>query len=245
MGTPEASPETDQPAQTRTSTRTSPAQAGLTSGKSISASNMALRTATLLVMFSTIFTALLAGIYSLAQPRIESVVKEHKIRLLGSVLPASLYNNNLLADTFSLPPTSQLGLDEPSSVYRARRDGKPVALVLEVVATNGYAGRIVLLVAISIDGELIGVRTVQHKETPGLGDYIDIKKDKNKSRPWMEQFNGHSLQDPDAAGWRVSKDGGVFDARAGATITARAVVEAVHRALTFASAEQKLLYSDR
>jgi electron transport complex protein RnfG len=66
------------------------------------------------------------------------------------------------------------------------------------------------------------VRVIKHKETPGLGDYIDVKKS-----PWIHQFEGKTLQ----TRWKVKKDGGDIDAMAGATITARAVTEAVARVL--------------
>lgn len=86
--------------------------------------------------------------------------------------------------------------------------------------------KIRLLVGIDRDGRVTGVRVVSHKETPGLGDYIDIGKS-----DWIKGFDGQSLERPDA--WRVRKDGGQFDYMAGATITPRAVVAAVARTLAF------------
>ena len=207
------------------------------------ASGVALRTALVLFLFVVCFTALLSLVYQLAAPRIQAAADAHKMRLLGRVLPQALYNNDLLSDTIILPPTPELGQNAPSPVYRSRLDGKPTALVLEVVAPDGYAGKIYLLVAVAADGRLIGVRTVAHKETPGLGDYIDPDKDKNKEHPWAAQFVGQSLQEPDASGWKVKQDGGIFDARAGATISPRAVVAAVHKALRFAAAQQARLYA--
>ena len=72
------------------------------------------------------------------------------------------------------------------------------------------------------------VRVTAHRETPGLGDYIVRSKS-----PWVEQFVGRSLAAPEAKYWKVAKDGGRFDARAGATITPRAVVKAVKGTLDY------------
>jgi hypothetical protein len=102
------------------------------------------------------------------------------------------------------------------------------------VAPDGYGGRIRLILAVGADNRVIGVRVVGHKETPGLGDYIDPKKDRNKASPWIRQFDAKGFGEVAAADWKVKKDGGRFDARAGATISARAVTNAVRRALQFA-----------
>jgi RnfABCDGE-type electron transport complex G subunit len=113
----------------------------------------------------------------------------------------------------------------PSTLYRARKAGQPVALVFESTAPDGYAGKIRLIVAVRANGE-VAVRVTQHKETPGLGDYVEVK-DKNKARPWITQFTGLSLAQVSDREWKVKKDGGRFDYYAGATVTPRAVTKAV------------------
>ncbi|MCB1888893.1 MAG: FMN-binding protein, partial [Rhodocyclaceae bacterium] len=100
----------------------------------------------------------------------------------------------------------------------------------------GYGGRIELLVAIGADDRIAGVRAVSHHETPGLGDYIDPRKDRNKGAPWIEQFAG--LAHPGGKGLRVTKDGGGVDYRVGATISARAVTSAVSRTLDWTLAHR-------
>ena len=145
--------------------------------------------------------------------------------------------------SLSLRRQTALGLDDQSLVYRARKGGEPVALVIEAAAPDGYSGRIGLLLAIRASGELAAVRVTQHKETPGLGDYIDPAKDRNKARPWISQFNGLATASLSPRDWKVKKDGGRFDANAGATVTPRAVVKAVFRAVEFAAANQDALYS--
>ena len=142
------------------------------------AAKMAVRTAVILFLFVVVFTGLLSGAYFWTLPTIQAAASEEKMKLIDDVLPRTSYDNNLLQDAIELPPSPALGQDNASTAYRARKDGKTTALVFEAVAPDGYAGKIRLLIAVDTDGTLLGVRVTQHKETPGLGDYIEPKKDK-------------------------------------------------------------------
>lgn len=212
--------------------------------REISAPGMALRTAAILFVFVILFTGLLSGAYLWTKPAIEASAAEEKMKLVDEVLPRAEYDNALLNDTVNLPPTPQLGLDEPSTLYRARMGGKPVALVFEAVAPDGYAGKIRLLIALRADGTVAGVRVTQHKETPGLGDYIEARKDKNKARPWITQFTDMSLAQVTDSEWRVKKDGGRIDFYAGATVTPRAVSKAVFKAVKWATAHRDQIFAE-
>lgn len=207
------------------------------------ATGMAARSAAVLFLFVVAFTGLLAGAYLWTRPALEASAAEEKMRLIDEVLPRSAYDNALLHDALTLPPTPELGLDDASTVYRARRGGQPAALVLEAAAPDGYAGKIGLIVAVHADGSVAGVRVTRHKETPGLGDYIEPKKDRNKARPWITQFDGLSPAAPGEREWKVKKDGGRFDYHAGATVTPRAVVRAVAKAAKFAAANRDRLFA--
>jgi electron transport complex protein RnfG len=201
------------------------------------------RTAVILLIFSLLFTALMAGTYQLTAPLLEASAQAEKLRLIGEVLPRETYDNDLLADNVLLPPVKVLSLDYETKIYRARKNGEPVALVLEAAANDGYSGYIGLILAIGNDGRLLAQRVTGHRETPGLGDYIDPKKDKNKAKPWIAQFNGRSFKDTPPATWRVKKDGGVIEQRAGATISARAVTNASGRALGWTVERANALYA--
>ncbi len=150
------------------------------------------------------------------------------LRNLYTLLPADELDNDIASDTLRVPAAELLGSDAPTIVYRARRAGKPVAAIFNPVAPNGYSGRIHLLVGVYVDGRIAGVRVVKHAETPGLGDAIEIRKS-----PWIATFAGKSLRDPPLGDWAVRRDGGVFDQLTGATITPRAVVEAVRDTLLY------------
>lgn len=147
---------------------------------------------------------------------------------IHALIPDEQYDNAILQDTITLSATGELGLEEPQEAYRARLNGEPVAIVMPVVAPDGYSGRIRLLVGIYHDGTLAGVRVLEHRETPGLGDKIEVKRS-----DWITEFSGKSLDNPEPRNWRVKKDGGVFDQFTGATITPRAVINAVRGALEY------------
>lgn len=216
----------------------------MSTAREFSASGMAIRTAAILFVFVIIFTGMLSAAYLWTKPAIEASAAEEKMKLVDEVLPHSEYDNALLKDRITLPPTAELGLADASTLYRARKNGQPVALVFEAVAPDGYAGKIRLIVAVRADGQVGGVRVTLHKETPGLGDYIEVKKDKNKVRPWITQFTGLSLATVADKDWKVKKDGGILDYHAGATVTPRAVSKAVLKAVKWAEANRDRLFSE-
>ena len=124
-------------------------------------------------------------------------------------------------------------IDAPLPLYRVSTDGATIASILTVVAPDGYNGTIDLLVGINRNGVITGVRVTRHRETPGLGDDIDIARS-----DWVRRFDGLSLDSVPEATWSVNRAASKFDAFTGATITPRAVVNAVHRALLWYSAHQ-------
>ncbi|SDO61186.1 electron transport complex subunit RsxG [Ectopseudomonas guguanensis] len=159
--------------------------------------------------------------------RIAAAEREAQVRALAEILPSGSYDNHLLDNRIELN-APELGHRSPQSAYLALKGDQPSALILPVTAPNGYSGAIHLLVGISADGRLAGVRVLGHRETPGLGDKIELAKS-----DWIRSFEGKSLSDPNEDGWAVKKDRGDFDQFAGATITPRAVVKAVHGALRY------------
>jgi electron transport complex protein RnfG len=213
--------------------------------KPMTAVRMAARTALILFLFVVVFTAILAGAYLWSLPSIEAAAAGEKMKLIDEVLPRERYDNDLFADAVSFDAAPGLGFGGPARILRARRGGRIEALVLEAVAHDGYAGNIRLLLALDADGRILGARVVAHKETPGLGDYIDARKDLNKARPWITQFDGLNPATASAREWKVKKDGGRFDAMAGATVSPRAVIKAVREAALFVAANREKIMMSR
>lgn len=173
--------------------------------------------------------AVLLGIADLAtRGLIQNRLAEDLKASLEEVVPAELYDNNLLADVITVSSAdANIGAAE-TLVYLAKKHGDIRAVSFKFVAPDGYAGPISLVMGIDRNGEILGVRVIAHVETPGLGDKIEVSKSK-----WVLSFNGKSLENLTVEQWAVKKDGGVFDQFAGATITPRKVVQAIKRGLEF------------
>jgi electron transport complex protein RnfG len=197
-----------------------------------------LLTALNLLFFTAIGTAVLAFTYNRTEATIAHSEEQERLKLIAQIVPSGLFDNDIIRDTLTIAPDPLLGTTDDTTAYRARLHGEPSAIVLEAVAPDGYNGRISLILSIRANGEIAGVRVVSHKETPGLGDYIELPKS-----PWIKGFDGKSLAMYKEADWKVKKDGGQFDYMAGATITPRAVVKAVHKALLYFAANRDRLFA--
>jgi electron transport complex protein RnfG len=196
-----------------------------------------LRSTLLLGGITAVASLLLYSVYVMSAPILAQHQQEALLRQLNSLVPADQYNNALAEDTLTVT-APELDLKTPVTIYRARQDNQAVASLLVVTAPNGYSGEIKLMVAVRADGRLAGVRVLAHKETPGLGDYIEDKRS-----PWVHQFVDKSLTDPSLSRWKVKKDGGIFTYNTGATITPRAIVSTVARTLTWVNENRERLYA--
>ncbi len=182
----------------------------------------------ILAAFAVAGVSLVALSFEATHERIAANQRAALLRSLHALVKPEEHDNDIFTDVIEVSSGRWLGTEEPVAVYRARKADAPVAAVLTPTAPDGYNGRMGLLVGIYYNGTLAGVRVVSHRETPGLGDAVEERRSE-----WIHSFDGRSLQDPTADGWRVKRDGGDFDQFTGATITPRAVVKAVHRALQY------------
>ncbi len=198
----------------------------------------ATKTAITLVAFAFVGTAMLAYVFDITRAPIEASEKEARLALFKQILPESTYDNDLLKDGVEIAPNEQLGNRQPTVANIAKLNNKTAGVILEAIAHDGYSGDIKLLIAIRADGSISGVRVLAHKETPGLGDYIDIARGN-----WIKLFNDESVNKTSVEQWHVKKDGGKFDYMVGATITPRAVVKAVFKALQFYEVNKKTLFA--
>ena len=196
------------------------------------------RNSALLAIFAVCTTLLIAGTYLSTRDQIAVEKRRAEEKALLQVVPRERHDNSMLDETIPVgPQTPGLGLTENKRIYIARKQGEVVAAVIPATAPDGYTGAIDLIVGVNADGSIAGVRALAHKETPGLGDKVDIRKS-----DWVLGFNGRSLGNPELAGWAVKKDKGVFDQFTGATITPRSVVAATLRVLQFAQENRKSLF---
>ncbi|MEP0202472.1 MAG: electron transport complex subunit RsxG [Halioglobus sp.] len=201
-------------------------------GRSIS------RNSLLLALFAVVTTLLIAGTYLQTRDRIALSQRQAEERALLEIIPAGRHNNSMLDDTLPIG-AGTLGLREDKQIYLARQNGETIAVIIPATASDGYSGDIDMIIGVNRDGSVAGVRVLSHKETPGLGDKVDLKKS-----DWILDFNGRSLTNPDQAEWAVKKDKGVFDQFTGATITPRAVVGTTLNVLQYAKAQHETLFAN-
>jgi len=190
-----------------------------------------------------IFAVVTAGLIAITQVSTKDIishnVREQQAKALYEIVPRDSIDNDLLEDTFAFVAPELQGSEQPADAYRARRNGVVETVILPVVAPDGYSGKISFIIGIQRDGSVAGLRVLAHKETPGLGDKVDLKKS-----GWVLSFNGERKAGRDDSDWAVIKDGGRFDQFTGATITPRAVVNAAGRAIDYFQRHREMLLDE-
>lgn len=182
-----------------------------------------LKSGMLLLIFTMVSILFVSLTQDTTQDKIQYNEKQLLIKRLAELV--SNYDNDILKEKYDQMLTLH-GINQTIGIYPAKRNGKIFAYLVEHTYPNGYNGSIRLLTGVSVDETLLGVRVVAHKETPGLGDKIETRKS-----DWIKQFAGLSLSSPTQDNWKVKRDGGVFEAFTGATITPRAIVSASYQVL--------------
>lgn len=186
-------------------------------------------------LFALITSLLLAGTNLATKDKIAESQRRSAQKALLEIIPEERHDNDILTDTLSIPQHywSTLGLKKGGELHLAREDGAVFAIIVPAVAPDGYSGAINMIVGINLNGDVAGVRVLNHSETPGLGDKVELKKS-----PWVLSFDGKSLGAPPLVRWKVKKDKGDFDQFTGATITPRAVVAQVASTLHYFSEDK-------
>ena len=152
-------------------------------------------------------------VYSNTKDKIEEEYRKEFLRGLVSVLPP-----------FDNEPDSEKKNINGNIVYIAKKSDKEVAYAVKAFSKKGYGGNIEVLVGVNISGKITGIEILKHAETPGLGNKIE-------NVLFKDTFKGLNVLDKIA----VKKDGGIIDEFSGATISPRAVCEAVENGLNFIS----------
>ena len=194
----------------------------------------------LLALFALITALILASTDRVTEDRIAESERLAAQKALFEIVPLARHNNDLLVDLQPIPEQYwlALGLDNGGDVHIARLDDQPVAAIVPSITTDGYSGDIAMIVGINFDGTVAGVRVVDHKETPGLGDKVELRKS-----DWILSFNGKSLSNPEISKWNVKKDRGDFDQFTGATITPKAVIHQIAKTLEYFEKDRERLLS--
>lgn len=180
-----------------------------------------------LTIVSAIAASSLATIFDLTKDKIAEEKRQEMLRAIKTVLPE--YDNEPDKDVVELiSGKDKKGQDIKVKFYRGSKDGKIVGVAFKSLTMNGYSGLIVVMVGVDPTGTVSAIEVLSHAETPGLGDPI-------ASSSFEDQYKGKNLQN---ANWLVKKDGGDFFQLTGATISPRAVTEAVKKGLDFFTAHK-------
>lgn len=192
----------------------------------------------ILAAVAAICTTLVALTYNLTKDRIAANEQAYLEQSLTPVLAGHTFDNDLSASALTVRAPHDLPGRENAVIYRARAGNTPVVALFVVTAPDGFTGPIRLLIGVNADGVVTGVRALEHKETPGIGDGIDESRS-----DWIYQFAATSLDAPERAAWTIRRDGGEFDQMSGASVTSRAVVNAVNQTLLYFEANREMVFS--
>ena len=211
-----------------------------------------------------LFLGLIGGIAAALLGFVSEVTKEpiKKAQLaktnqaLKDVLPAFDNQPSVEALTFTSPDPEKFKV----TFYPAKKDGVIVGFAGQTITKRGYGGEIEVMAGLNPDGSVRTIMITKQNETPGLGtvvterkrevtifDVLGMGKKVDESQlppnPILDQFKGHSDSPSDSwtKPWSVKKDGGQINFVTGATISSRAVTDAVFRVVkTFEAEKSKL-----
>lgn len=200
--------------------------------------NSVLNAGITLATIAVICTTLVATTWHLTRQRIADNEQAWLEQSLQPALADVFFEGSVTESMLVLEPPHELPGKDPAIVYRVYAEGEPVAALFAVTAVDGYAGPIRILLGVRMDGTVTGLRILEHRETPGLGDKIESSRS-----DWVFQFDGRSLGDPVVGRWKLKVDGGEFDQLSGASITPRAVIRAVRETLIYFDANRDELFA--
>lgn len=196
------------------------------------------KNAVILVVFALVSSGLSALTYWLTKDKIQSEKELALNRLIVDIVPQEHFNNDVYHDCVLVNSDPNIAASKPAKIYRMRQNDKASALIIETTTPKGYSGDITVAVGIFINGTISNVGIIDHKETPGLGDKVEVRKS-----DWLKQFPGQKLEADRDSYWQVSNDGGAFDAITGATITPRAIIAAIKGSLLYWEQHKDTLFS--
>lgn len=198
------------------------------------------KNAQFLTVFAIVCTTVISLVHLVTKDKIAQQEQQQLLSILSTIIEPSRHNNNIFQDCILINTDSNNVDNEKLPTYLAKQDQQPIAAAITTIAPDGYNGNIKLLVAVNFDGSVSGVRTLTHKETPGLGDKIELRKS-----DWITSFTNKKIinKNDNDNRWHVQKDGGMFDQFTGATITPRAVVKAVKNTVQYFNNNKQNLFN--
>jgi len=195
------------------------------------------KTGITLAMIAAICTALVAATFQMTIDRIAANEKALLEQSLQPALAGVFYDGDVSESRLVIPPPHELPGNDAAIIYRVFAANEPVAALFAVTARDGFSGPIRILLGVDVSGTVTGVRILQHRETPGLGDKIESSRS-----DWVFQFEGRSIGNPTVTAWALKGDGGEFDQLTGASVTPRAVLKAIRNTLLYFDAHRDEIF---
>lgn len=168
-----------------------------------------------LVIVCALSALVLGYVQQITAAPIKAVKDNMELKAISEIIPEE-FDNNPFAERTYITTSHKKKL----MMYPVRRNGKIIALAIKSYTNRGFGGKMEIMVGFTLDGNISGYKLIEHKETPGLGTKVADKS-------FADQFKGLN---PDKVDFRVKKDGGDIDAVTAATISSRAVIDAIKRA---------------
>ncbi|EJS2608501.1 electron transport complex subunit RsxG [Vibrio alginolyticus] len=190
-----------------------------------------------LAIFACATTGLVALTQYLTKDQIKVQEQKQLLSVLNQVIPENMHDN-ALTQACTMVTSPDLGTLRAMPAYLATKNGEPIAIAIESIAPDGYNGEIKVITGIDNQGNILGTRVLNHQETPGLGDKIDLRV-----TDWILSFTGKQVTESNWNSWKVRKDGGDFDQFTGATITPRAVVKVVRNTVNYVNQSREDILS--
>ena len=173
-----------------------------------------LRLVLVLTVICVIAGVLLAWVNNLTAGPIAEAERAERVQAINKVLPA--YDNTPDGNTFQVEEAGRKW-----TFYVARLTEQFVGAAFSSTSRKGYGGDITVMVGVNAAGKVQAIEILKQKETPGLGAKIGDKG-------FKALFSGRDIR---GTNWAVRKDRGDIDQITAATISSRAVVEAVKTGL--------------
>ena len=178
-----------------------------------------------LLIISALMAAILGTVYALTQEPIAHAAELKKKAAIEQVLPSFDELKEAKIPVEMIAEDNMFKKEQAADslvMYDGYKNGEWIGTAIETFTDKGFSGRIKLMVGFLSNGNINKIEVLEHKETPGLGDKMEVGKS-----AFPEQFPGKNPADYKLT---VSKDGGDVDAITAATISSRAYCDAVQTA---------------
>ncbi|QCI23148.1 electron transport complex subunit RsxG [Buchnera aphidicola] len=182
------------------------------------------------IIFTLFFVSIITAssvilVYLSTKTRINLQQENYQQKMLDIIFPKRIFEK--VKTSCFVINNKLLGDDKNHRFWTVKKDNKLQALIFETIAPDGYSGNIKMIISLNLHSTILGIRILNHHETPGLGDKIDIHISN-----WITKFSGITVSGLNDTHFSLKKYGGDIDQFTGATITPLAVINAIKRTVS-------------